>query len=89
MSKQLYDTGDVLQAGSNTLECSAVSHQVDPDTQEQVKFSYTFRLQSEVEAERQAEIEHQKALEVAEKENAKLAPTEGADNDTAGESEEA
>ena len=70
MSKQLYDTGDVIQAGANALEVTGVTYQeVDG---EKVKFGYTLRLQSEVEAERVAEAQHQKAQEVAAKEAKKL-----------------
>ena len=73
MSKQLYDTGDVIHAGSLELEVVSVSYQeVDG---EKVKFAYTVRPHAELEEERRQEVELAKALEVQEKENAKLAGT--------------
>lgn len=64
-----HDTGDVV----GDMECVGVSYQeVDG---RKTNFTYQFRLKSELEAERQAEIErqeaeeaHQKALERAQKE---------------------
>jgi hypothetical protein len=52
MAEQLYDTGDVIQAGVKPLEVTAVSFQYEGD--EKVRFCYTVRLQSEVDAERAA-----------------------------------
>jgi hypothetical protein len=85
MADQLYDTGDVIQAGSNGLEVTAVSYQED-DAGNKSKFAYTVRLHSELEheraeeAQRQAEQEQaQKAAEVAEAERAKLAPEQVSD----------
>lgn len=76
---QLYTQGDTIRAGSNILECSAVSHQQD-EHGNPVKFIYQFRLQADVQAEREAEAAHQRELdqqakgeEVTAAENAKLA----------------
>lgn len=77
MAEQLYDTGDVIQAGVNALEVVGVSYQHADDGEEKIKFSYTVRLQSELDAEREAEAERLKAIEDAEAE-AKAAETEKA-----------
>jgi hypothetical protein len=79
MSKQLYQVGDVIQAGSNPLEVTGVSYQeVDG---EKVKYSYNVRLHAELENERAEEAQAQKAQEVAEKENAKLTPVAKSDDE--------
>lgn len=78
MSKQLFDSGDVIQAGSTSLEVVGVSYQeVDG---EKTKFAYQVRLHSEVEAERVEHAQYAKAQEVAEKENAKLTPVAQSDD---------
>jgi hypothetical protein len=72
MSKQLYEDGDVIQAGANTLEVTGVTYQeVDGEKQ---NFSYSVRLKSELDTERREEAEAQKAAEVQAKEAAKLTP---------------
>lgn len=63
MSNQLFIDGDTIEAKGETFECTAVSYsEVDGEKQ---NFSYAFRLQSEVDAERQAEEKHQEELEAA------------------------
>lgn len=52
MSKQVYDAGDVIQAGANSLEVTAVSYQEEGG--EKVRFTYAVRLKSELDAERAA-----------------------------------
>lgn len=68
MSKQLYEIGDVIQAGSSSLEVTGVTYSEPDGTPESRNYTYLIRPHAEVEAERQAEIEHQKALEEAAKE---------------------
>lgn len=63
MAKQLYQDGDVIQAGANALEVTAVSYTEDPETQEKSGFTYSVRLKSELDAERAAEAARLKALE--------------------------
>jgi len=61
MAKQLYNHGDVIQAGSNALEVTGVSYQeVDG---EKVNLAYTVRLKADVDAERKAEAERVAAEE--------------------------
>jgi hypothetical protein len=64
MAKQLYDTGDVIQAGVTALEVTGVTYQeVDG---EKVKFAYTVRPQSELNQERADEAARLKEIEDAE-----------------------
>jgi hypothetical protein len=59
MSKQLYEVGDVIQAGSNSLEVTGVSYQENDG--EKLNFSYSMRLHSELDAERKAAAEAEAA----------------------------
>lgn len=52
MSKQLFQEGDTLTQGDQKLECIFVSWRERDGEKE--NFVYSFRLQSEVEAEREA-----------------------------------
>jgi hypothetical protein len=66
MASQLYDTGDVIQAGSNGLEVTAVSYQED-DAGNKSKFAYTVRLHSEMEREREEAHAEAEAAEASPK----------------------
>lgn len=69
MSNQLFEDGKVITVDGVELECVAVSYQ-EPNG-EREKFAYTFRLKSELDAEREAQRqaeEEQKNNEQAEEE---------------------
>lgn len=66
MTNQLLENGKVVEVNGEQLECSAVSYQEDPETQERHSFVYSFRLKSEIDTEREAEAKHQEELKVAE-----------------------
>lgn len=70
MSKQLYDNGDVIQAGGNALECSGVTYQELEG--EKQGFAYIFRTKADMDQERAEAAAAQKAAEVAAKETEKL-----------------
>lgn len=61
MNNQLFDNGSVIEVGGNELECTGVSYQENPETQERHSFSYSFRLKSELDAERKAVEEAEQA----------------------------
>lgn len=73
MSKQLFEDGKVIEVDGEVLECSAVTYQEDSETQERHSFVYTFRLKSELDAEREeakkAEEEAEAARQAAEENN--------------------
>lgn len=52
MSKQLFEIGDGLNSNGNELECVSVGYS-EPDGKKE-NFVYTFRLKSEIDAERKA-----------------------------------
>lgn len=65
MADQLFEDGKVVTVDGQELECTAVSHQeLEPGVRS--NFAYTFRLKSEVDAEREAEAKHQEELKAAE-----------------------
>lgn len=72
MADQLFEDGKVIEVDGVELECVAVSHQEDAETQERHTFNYIFRPKDELDAERkvaeeeQAEAERQKELNAAE-----------------------
>jgi hypothetical protein len=59
MSNQLFEDGNVADVNNNQLECVSVSYSEVDGVKS--NFSYTFRLKSELDAEREAA----KAAEVA------------------------
>lgn len=67
MSNQLFEDGKVIIVDDVELECVAVSHQEDPETQERHTFGYTFRPKAEVEAEREVARKADEEAEAARK----------------------
>jgi hypothetical protein len=63
---QLFEDGKVINVDGTDIECVSVSYQENPETQERHSFVYSFRLKSEVDAEREAEAKHQEELKAAE-----------------------
>lgn len=68
MSKQLYEIGDQIQAGSTSLEVTGVSYSEPDGTPESRVYTYLIRPHAEVEAERQAAAEAEKVAAKAAKE---------------------
>lgn len=65
MANQLFTDGDVHQINGETLECVAVAYTEVDGVKE--NFAYTFRLKSEVDAEREAAREAEEKAEAARK----------------------
>lgn len=83
MSAQIYDTGDVIQAGVNTVEVTGVSYRENEDG-EKFGFTYTIRLKSELDQERAEEAQRQKAADEAAKQAEKLTPDQVSEPDEEG-----
>ena len=87
MSKQLYEVGDVVQIGGNTMEITAVSGQ--EVSGKFVNFRYEMCLHSEAEAKRKQEekaakdekAQQEKAAAVAAEQQAKLTPVAQSDDE--------
>lgn len=62
MTNQLYDIEDVINVNGTELECTGVTYQ-ETEEGERHSYGYTFRLKSELDAEREEARKNQEEAE--------------------------